>query len=97
MRIEDVGVPATKLLFCAILDCFELSPREPDCGAKTPALSFQICFSDLGAIDVVRALLKSQHTPNHDAIRDAEPFAAQLFCRAGNVFCVVLLSLIKIT
>ncbi len=97
MRVEDVSVPAAELLFRALLDGFELSPREPDCGAKPAALSFEICFGNLGAINIRRAFLKPQHTTNHDAIRHTEPFATQLVCRASNVFALVLLGFIKIT
>src|SRR5690348_10389703 len=96
MRVEDIGMTAAELFFCAVLDGLELAARESDCRTKTPSLTLQICFRDLGTIDLARAFLETQHTPDYDAIRNAEPVATQLADRARDLFDVLLLELVEV-
>src|SRR5262249_12225492 len=96
MRVEDVSVAAAEFFFGALHDRLELAPGESDGRAKTPAFALKICFSNLSAIDFARAFLKTQHTAEHDTIRNAQAFAAQLAYRTRNLPSVVLLELIEV-
>src|ERR1051325_4176696 len=87
---------AAEFFLRAILDCLELAARESHGRAKATALTFQIGFSNLGAIDLARTFLKTQHAAEHDSIRNAETFAVQLAYRARNLPAVVLLKFVKI-
>src|SRR5262249_3102765 len=97
MRVENVGMTAPELFFGAILDGFELAARESDGSAKASAFTFQVGFSNFRAIDFTRAFLKTQHTAEHDTVRNAQALAAQLAYRARNLSAVVFLEFVKIT
>src|SRR6185437_2650614 len=83
-------------LFRAILDRFELSPREPDRRPEPAALAFEIGIRDMGAINVVRAFLQTQHTTDHDAVGYTQPFAAQLVGRARKPLPIDFFRLVKV-
>src|SRR4051794_34325006 len=87
---------AAELFFRAILDGFELSTRKPDGRARPPALTLQICICNVRTINVMCALLKPQHTTNHDSIRNTEALAAQLVNRTGKPLPIEFLRLVKI-
>jgi len=96
VRVEDVSVPAAELFLRTLLNGFQLSPRQPDSRPKTPSLSFQLCVRNVRAINVVRALLETQHTTNHYPFRDTEAVATQLVRRANKPFAIDLLSFVKV-
>src|ERR1043166_3667225 len=96
MRVEDVSMPAPELFLGAILDRLELASRKPDRRPKTTAFTFQIRFGNFGAIDLARTFLKTQDTAEHDTVRNAETFAAQLAYRARNLRAVVFLKFIEV-
>src|SRR5690242_972621 len=97
MRVKDVSVTATELFLRALFDRLELAARESDGSTKATALTFEIRFGNLGAIDLARAFLKTQHTPDHDTVRNAETSAAQLADRTRDLFAFVLLKLVEVS
>ena len=80
MRIEDIGVPASELFFGSILDRFELKSGNPDGSTKTFSFAFQITLCNLGAINVARAFLQTEHTTDYNSIRNAKTLAAKFLC-----------------
>src|ERR1051325_4000713 len=97
MRVEDISMAAAELFFRAVLDGFELPTRESHSRTKTTPLTLQIGFGNLGAIDLARPFLKTRHTPDHNAVRNAEPVATELTDRARDLFGVVFLKFVEVT
>src|SRR5919205_2217170 len=85
-----------ELLFRAIFNGFELSTRKPDSRPEPAALTLQISFGNVGAINLVCAFLKPHHTTDHDSVRNPEPLAAQFVDRARKTLAFDLLRLVKV-
>src|SRR6185503_8890784 len=97
MRVEDVCVTTAKFLLRAVLDSFELASRQPDSRAKTSSFALQIRVRNVRAINVACALLKTQHTTDHDALRNPKSLPAQLVSHAKETLAVNLFRFVEVT